>query len=122
MFISKSSSKRKGVKKSEIWRIWFTKNRVTILAIVTRFLCPEPLSILPSKTWHGCQIVARFYSIRSRLSFSKSAFFTISRVKFKPLIGFWCRFRLYAPDTWPYLNVPKNSSSHHSKIDFQNLT
>jgi len=64
----KPSSERKRVKNSEIWRVWFTKDRVTIL------------EILPSKTWHGCKNVARFYRIRSRLSFSKSAFFTISRV------------------------------------------
>jgi len=33
------------------------------------------------------------------ISFSESAFSTISRVKFKLLIHFQCRFRLRAPDT-----------------------
>jgi len=45
------------------------------------FLRPEPLRILLTKTWHGCQNVARFYGIGSGFSFSKkSAIFTVSRI------------------------------------------
>jgi len=70
-------------------------------------LCPESTKRCANKTWHGCQNVARFYGTRSGLSFSKSAFFTVSLVKFKPLIGFWCRFRLHAPHTYLYHNLQK---------------
>jgi hypothetical protein len=45
--------------------------------------------------------------------------FTVSRIKFKPLSGFQCRFRLHAPDISLYHNLQKHSIFHHSKkIDF----
>jgi len=64
------------------------------------FLCPEIIELSANK------IVSRLQTSRHDLtasgpeiSFSESAISTISRVKFKPLIRFQCRFRLRAPDT-----------------------
>ena len=64
------------------------------------FLCPEITELSAYK------IVSRLQKSRHDLtasgpeiSFSESAISTISRVKFKPLIRFQCRFRLRVPDT-----------------------
>jgi len=64
------------------------------------FLCPEITELSANK------IVSRLQKSRHDLtasgpeiSFSESTISTISRVKFKPLIRFQCRFRLRAPDT-----------------------
>jgi len=64
------------------------------------FLCPEITELSANK------IVSRLQKLRHdwttsgpEISFSESAISTISRVKFKPLIRFQCRFRLRVPDT-----------------------
>jgi len=58
MFTPKASSKHKWVKNSEIWMIWFSRNRVTFLENVSRFyvqnhyaFCRQKRGTL-SKTWH----------------------------------------------------------------------
>jgi len=83
------------------------KNRATISEIAARFYVQNHWTFCHQNRGTAAKIAARFDSIRSRLSFSKSVFFTISRVKFKPIIGFWCRFRLHATHTWLYRNLQK---------------
>jgi len=64
------------------------------------FLHPELLNFLPTKSCHGCKNRGTILTASGpEISFSKGAFSAISRVKFKPLIRFQCRFRLRAPDT-----------------------
>jgi len=76
------------------------QNRVTILEIAARFYVKKLLNFLPTKSCHGCKNRGTILTASGpEISFSKGAFSAISRVKFKPLIRFQCRFRLRAPDT-----------------------
>jgi len=75
------------------------QNRVTILEIMARFYVQKLLNFLPTKSCHDCKNrVTILTASGPEISFSESAFSTISRVKFKPLIHFQCYFRLRAPD------------------------
>ena len=58
MFTPKANSKQKWVKNSEIWMIWFSRNRVTFLENLSRFyvqnhyaFCRQKRGAL-AKTWH----------------------------------------------------------------------
>jgi len=105
MLTPKANSKQKWVKKHK-------KAKTEVLTACTA---------VPKKRQSVHTARAMHTHGRSRLTaqlFLRFSVFTISRIKFKPLIGFWCRFRLRAPNSWLFHNLQKNSSFNHPKNYF----
>ncbi len=76
MFTSKANSKQKWVKISEIWMIWFLRNRVTFLENVSRFyaqnhyaFCWQKRGAL-AKTWHVFTVSYQTQLLKRKCDFS----------------------------------------------------
>jgi len=112
MFTPKANSKQKWVKKHKNTKLEVL-TACTARGVHTHSSAKKRQSVHTARAMHthGCaHLTGQLFLLFS--------VFTISRIKFKPLIRFWCHFCLRAPNSWLYHNLQKNSSFNHPKNYF----